>query len=87
MNLNLARGNGPDTYTVSQNSPLFDILDHVRESQGFGSALNTLNAYATHIEHEIRDQVARCRMVGMSWQEIADELEITKQGAQQRYGD
>ncbi len=32
-------------------------------------------------------QVARCRKAGVSWSAIAAALDVTKQGAHQRYGD
>lgn len=86
MNLDLSHNNGPDTYTVSQNSPLFDLLDHTVETDSPAVALDTLSAWSTTIQHAVGDQVARCRTAGMSWQDIADTLGVSKQGAQQRYG-
>ena len=86
MNLDLSRNNGPDTYTVSQNSPLSDLLDHKVEADSPAVTLDTLSAWSTTIQHEVTDQVARCRVSGMSWQDIADTLGVSKQGAQQRYG-
>jgi len=37
-------------------------------------------------ERALERQVTWCRIDGHTWQEIADVLGITRQGAQQRYG-
>ena len=87
MNLDLSHNNGPDTYTVSQNSPLFDLVDHVTGTDSAAVALDHLAGWATALQSAVTDQVATCRAAGMSWQEIGDTLGTSRQGAQQRYGD
>lgn len=37
-------------------------------------------------EQRLAEAVQACRDAGMTWQYIADDLGVTKQGAQQRYG-
>lgn len=85
MNIDLSRNNGPDTYTVSQNSPLFDLLDNIVETQRPEDALATLANYVATVQADLDTHVAQCRKAGLSWQAIGDHLAMTKQGAQQKY--
>jgi hypothetical protein len=38
-------------------------------------------------EVEVRQNVSRCRVAGVTWREIAAVLEVTLEGARKRYRD
>jgi hypothetical protein len=48
--------------------------------------LGMLSLLARHVERNIDDLVQEARHHGVSWQEIADVVGITRQGVQKRYG-
>ena len=48
--------------------------------------LGTLSLLARHVERNIDDLVQEARREGVSWQEIADVVDLTRQGVQKRYG-
>lgn len=86
-NTDLSRGNGTDTLTVSANSPLFDLLDHMEATHRDPlDLLEDLTNYAAHINSARADAVEAARSRGESWQAIADRIGVTRQAAQQRYG-
>jgi hypothetical protein len=49
--------------------------------------LRNMNSERSRIERLIRLQVARCRGWGVPWRAIGEQMGISAQAAQQRYGD
>jgi len=58
-----------------------------RIAAGDIEAITTMAALAGHLEDATRQAVAGLRGIGYSWADIALRLGITRQGAQQRWGD
>jgi len=83
--MNITQQSGP-TFTVTQAAPLFDLIEHYELTMSPGSLLDTLSAYAGHIEDATERAVRAARAQGSSWEHIGACLGITKQGAQQRFG-
>lgn len=48
--------------------------------------LTASTALLRYIEHQQDINVRHARAAGLTWQEVADVLGVTRQGAQQRYG-
>lgn len=87
MDIDLSNSNGPDTITVSGNSPLFDLLDHImRAGQSPATVLETLAEYRNHIDQAVGDAVDAARRDGVTWERVGAFLDMTRQGAQQKYG-
>jgi hypothetical protein len=58
-----------------------------RIAEGDIEGLATLAALADDIDTALRHAVTGLRAAGFSWADIATRLEITRQAAQQRWGD
>jgi hypothetical protein len=58
-----------------------------RVAAGDIEAITTMAALADHLEHATRQAITGLREFGYSWADIALRLGITRQGAQQRWGD
>ena len=58
-----------------------------RVAAGDIEAITTMAALADHLEDATRQAVTGLREFGYSWADIALRLGITRQGAQQRWGD
>lgn len=58
-----------------------------RVASGNIEAITTLAALAGHLEDATRQAITGLRQSGYSWADIAMRLGITRQGAQQRWGD
>lgn len=87
MTTDLSAGNGHDTLTVSANSPLFDLLDHMADTYTDDlMLLEDLASYAAHVRGATAAAVRRAREAGRSWSEVAAVLGVSKQAAQQRFG-
>lgn len=89
----ISRNNGDDRLVVSANSPLLDVLDHMVDDVAYSSErlgvlglLDDLQNYQAHIAGYLGDAVRRARSEGKTWEQIGDALGVTKQAAQQRYG-
>lgn len=50
------------------------------------TVLTSYAEYAKRVEAELRNQVIIARSMGLSWAEIGDVFGVTKQAAQQRFG-
>lgn len=89
-NVDYSRGNGTDTVTVSQNSPISDLCEWLSDERPYNmSTLDLLDVLAgarMHVEEYIGYAVERARKEGRSWDAIGAELGVTRQAAQQRYG-
>lgn len=86
MNTDISGSNGEDALTVSVNSPLFDILDHMADTQPPLVLLDSLLSYRAHVKDAIENAVRDARKAHHTWEEIGTALDISKQAAQQRYG-
>lgn len=87
MNKDISGSNGPDTITVSANSPFMDLLDHMVDSYEDAAMLVAdLANYRGFLEEAIAVAVTRARECGEGWGTIGDALGTSKQAAQQRYG-
>jgi hypothetical protein len=58
-----------------------------RVASGDIEAITTMAALAGHLEDATRQAITGLRDTGYSWADIALRLGITRQGAQQRWGD
>ncbi|SRR6266851_3002270 len=58
-----------------------------RVAVGDIEAITAMAALAGHLEDATRQAIAGLRAFGYSWADIAMRLGITRQGAQQRWGD
>ena len=58
-----------------------------RVAAGDIEAITTMAALADHLEDATRQAITGLRQIGYSWADIAMRLGITRQGAQQRWGD
>jgi hypothetical protein len=58
-----------------------------RVAAGDIEAITTMAALADDLDDAIRQAITGLRAVGYSWADIALRLGITRQGAQQRWGD
>ena len=58
-----------------------------RVAAGDIEAITTMNRLATDLEEATRQAITGLRQTGYSWADIALRLGITRQGAQQRWGD
>lgn len=58
-----------------------------RVAEGDVEGLAQLVGLSVQLDNAIRDAVTGLRSFGYSWAEIAQRLGITRQGAQQRWGD
>ena len=58
-----------------------------RVAAGDIEAITTMAALADHLEDATRQAITGLRDTGYSWADIALRLGITRQGAQQRWGD
>lgn len=88
MNTNLHTGNGTDTFTVSQNAPVSDLIEHMSDTYDDRMMLlSDLRNLQSLIDDEIWRVIKAERERGRSWSEVGNALGMSKQGAQQRYGD
>ena len=80
-------------YRVVENDEYAAFLRRViraysrRVADGDIEAITTLAALAGHLEDATRQAITGLRALGYSWADIALRLGITRQGAQQRWGD
>ena len=80
-------------YRVVENDEYAAFLRRVihaysrRVATGDIEAITVMAALADHFEEATRQAVAGLRGFGYSWADIAMRLGITRQGAQQRWGD
>jgi hypothetical protein len=80
-------------YRVVENDEYAAFLRRViraysrRVASGDIEAITTLAALAGHLEDATRQAITGLRALGYSWADIAMRLGITRQGAQQRWGD
>ena len=74
------------TLTLSANSPMLDLLDHLADTYSPTDLLDTLATYRAHVEDAIHLAVVQARAEGMTWEQVGDLLGVTRQAAQQRYG-
>jgi hypothetical protein len=58
-----------------------------RVAAGDIEAITDMAALAGHVDQAISDAITGLRSIGYSWADIALRLGITRQGAQQRWGD
>jgi hypothetical protein len=58
-----------------------------RVAAGDVEAITDMAALGSHLDQAIRDAITGLRSIGYSWADIALRLGITRQGAQQRWGD
>jgi DNA-directed RNA polymerase specialized sigma24 family protein len=58
-----------------------------RVASGDVEAITDMAALADHLEDATRQAITGLRAFGYSWADIAARLGITRQGAQQRWGD
>ena len=58
-----------------------------RVAAGDIEAITTMANLADHLEDATRQAITGLRAIGYSWADIALRLGITRQGAQQRWGD
>lgn len=75
-----------ETITLSANSPLLDLLDHLADTYPTEDLLDTLANYSAHVDGAIYDTVQKARREGKTWEQIGRSLGVSKQAAQQRYG-
>ena len=86
MTTDISGNNGP-TYTVSQNSPLLDLLNHYEETDPSRTLLiEDLTNYTALVEDYRARAVWSAREKGETWETIGRCLGVSKQAAQQRYG-
>jgi hypothetical protein len=57
-----------------------------RIAQGDIEGLTTLAALAVDIDHALHEAITSLREAGHSWTDIGDQLGVTRQAAQQRWG-
>jgi hypothetical protein len=80
-------------YRVVENDEYVAFLRRVivaysrRVAAGDIEAITTMTALADHLEDATRHAITGLRQFGYSWADIAMRLGITRQGAQQRWGD
>ena len=80
-------------YRVVENDEYAAFLRRViraysrRVAAGDIEAITTMAALAGHLQDATRQAVTGLRQTGYSWADIALRLGITRQGAQQRWGD
>jgi DNA-directed RNA polymerase specialized sigma24 family protein len=80
-------------YRVTENAEYVAFLRRVirayslRVAAGDIEAITDMAALAGHLEDATRQAVTGLREFGYSWADIAARLGITRQGAQQRWGD
>jgi hypothetical protein len=80
-------------YRVVENDEYAAFLRRVinaysrRVASGDIEAINTMARLADHLEDATRQAITGLRESGYSWADIALRLGITRQGAQQRWGD
>ena len=80
-------------YRVVENDEYAAFLRRViraysrRVAAGDIEAITTMAALADHLEDATRQAITGLRESGYSWADIAMRLGITRQGAQQRWGD
>jgi len=80
-------------YRVVENDEYAAFLRRViraysrRVAAGDIEAITTMAALAGHLEDATRQAITGLRESGYSWADIAMRLGITRQGAQQRWGD
>ena len=80
-------------YRVVENDEYAAFLRRViraysrRVAAGDIEAITTMAALADHLEDATRQAITGLRGFGYSWADIAMRLGITRQGAQQRWGD
>jgi hypothetical protein len=80
-------------YRVVENDQYAAFLRRViraysrRVAAGDIEAITTMNRLATDLEDATRQAITALREFGYSWADIAMRLGITRQGAQQRWGD
>ena len=89
--------NGPLTpkrpYRVVENDEYAAFLRRViraysrRVAAGDIEAITTMALLASHLEDATRQAITGLRQLGYSWADIALRLGITRQGAQQRWGE
>jgi hypothetical protein len=80
-------------YRVVENDEYAAFLRRViraysrRVADGDIEAIAAMNRLASDLEEATRQAITGLRSVGYSWADIAMRLGITRQGAQQRWGD
>ena len=80
-------------YRVVENDEYAAFLRRViraysrRVAAGDIEAITTMAALADHLEDATRQAITGLNAFGYSWADIAMRLGITRQGAQQRWGD
>ncbi|SRR6266567_583599 len=80
-------------YRVVENDEYAAFLRRViraysrRVAAGDIEAITAMTALADHLEDATRQAITGLRAFGYSWADIAMRLGITRQGAQQRWGD
>jgi hypothetical protein len=80
-------------YRVVENDEYAAFLRRViaaysrRVAEGDIEAITTMANLADHLEDATRQAITGLRAFGYSWADIAMRLGITRQGAQQRWGD
>jgi hypothetical protein len=79
-------------YRIVENDEYAAFLRRViraygRRAAGDIEAITTMARLADHLEDATRQAITGLREVGYSWADIALRLGITRQGAQQRWGD
>src|SRR5438477_852786 len=80
-------------YRVVENDEYAAFLRRViraysrRVASGDIEAITTMAALVDHLEDATRQAITELRGFGYSWADIAMRLGITRQGAQQRWGD
>jgi hypothetical protein len=80
-------------YRVVENDEYAAFLRRViaaysrRVASGDIEAITAMAALADHLEDATRQAITGLRQIGYSWADIALRLGITRQGAQQRWGD
>jgi hypothetical protein len=80
-------------YRVVENDEYAAFLRRViraysrRVAAGDIEAITTMAALADHLEDATRQAITALREFGYSWADIGMRLGITRQGAQQRWGD
>ena len=80
-------------YRVVENDEYAAFLRRVinaysrRVASGDIEAITTMARLADHLEDATRQAITGLRQTGYSWADIALRLGITRQGAQQRWGD
>jgi hypothetical protein len=85
-NTDISHSNGRETLTVSANSPMSDLMEHHCDTLSAPQLLDTLTTYAEILAVATADAVTKARAEGTSWAVIGQNLGVSAQGAQQRYG-